>query len=65
MSPKHPGSRRTRSSKSSEPDDLFIAKLFEAGKWAQQNQQILVIAGVVAAVLVLGMVYYANLEYRF
>jgi len=62
MTKRHPGARKVRNDKKGEPDDLFIAKLFEAGKWAQSNQQLLTIGLVVAAIGVLGVMYWFNYQ---
>ena len=43
MSQRHPGARRTTHEASQEPDDVFIAKILHAGKWAEANQQALLV----------------------
>ena len=60
MSKRHPGSRRTHQEPSSDPDDLFIAKILEVGNWARANQQLVTIPGVVVAISVAGLVYYTG-----
>ena len=60
MSQRHPGSRRTHQDQSSEPDDIFIAKLLEIGNWSQANQQLLTILGIVVVIAVAGSVYYVR-----
>ncbi len=60
MSKRHPGSRRTHQEPSSDPDDLFIAKILEVGNWARANQQLVTILGVVVAISVAGLVYYTG-----
>jgi predicted negative regulator of RcsB-dependent stress response len=57
MAQRHAG---TRKSKQGEPDDVFVAKVLEVGKWAETHQQLLTVLGVVAAILVLGLVYYRS-----
>lgn len=60
MSQRHPGARRTKSEGSQEPDDIFVAKILGAGKWAEANQQVLTVAGVVLAIGIAGLVYYGS-----
>ena len=60
MSQRHPGARRTASRSSSEADDVFIARLLQLGKWAEGNQQVLVVAAVVIAIGVFGLVSWGN-----
>ena len=55
---RHQGTRNR--SKQSEPDDVFVAKVLEVGKWAESNQQLLTVLIVVVAVGMLGLVYYRN-----
>lgn len=57
MAQRHQG---TRNRKQSEPDDVFVAKVLEVGKWAESNQQLLTVLIVVVAIGVLGLVYYSN-----
>lgn len=57
MAQRHQG---TRKSKQSEPDDVFVAKVLEVGKWAESNQQLLTVVVVVIAIGILGLVYYTN-----
>ena len=57
MAQRHQG---TRKSKQGEPDDVFVAKVLEVGKWAEANQQLLTVIVVVIAIGVLGLVYYTN-----
>ena len=42
------------------PDDVFVARTLEFSEWARQNTQVLVIFGIVLALLVGGVLYYAN-----
>lgn len=58
---KHPGARRTRHDRD-EPDDVFVAKVLEMGKWATSNQQFLTVLGVVAAIVIAGVIYYGNYQ---
>lgn len=55
---RHPGARRTHSTTSPEPDDVVIAKAFEATSWARQNSRALVIG-----VIVLGIAIFAVVQY--
>lgn len=48
------------STKVTEPDDAFIAKLVELSTWATSNRQTLIIFGVVLAAVVGGVIYYVN-----
>ena len=59
---KHPGARRTRHEQRDDPDDMFLAKVLEAGKWATSNQQVLTVLGVVAAIVFAGVIYYRNYQ---
>ena len=58
MAKRHPGSRRTYQEPSTDPDDIFIARVLEVGNWARGNQQLVTILGVVAVIAVAGVVYY-------
>ncbi len=60
MSKRHPGSRRAARESSQEPDDVFIAKVLHLGKWAESNQQVLLVAAVLIAIGVFGLVSYGN-----
>jgi len=60
MSHHHPGSRRTQHDHQDDPDDLFLAKVLQIWKWAQSSQQLLTVLGVVAVILVAGLMYYRN-----
>lgn len=60
MSQRHPGSRKRKQKKDSEPDDIFVAKILEIGNWAEKNRQLLTVLGVIALILVAGGVYYSN-----
>jgi predicted negative regulator of RcsB-dependent stress response len=59
MSKRQPGQSRTKQSQG-EPDDLFIARVLELGKWAQANQQVMTVLGVLAVIAVAGVIYYGN-----
>ena len=52
MAKRHPGSRRTYQEPSTDPDDIFIARVLEVGNWARGNQQLVTILGVVAVIAV-------------
>lgn len=54
-----PSSRRP-SKRQGEPDDAFVATVFEASSWAKQNQATLVVLGIVVAVLVLAGTWYLD-----
>src|SRR5687767_9717379 len=56
MPKQQPAARKTQAS--SEPDDVFVARVFHAGKWAEKNQQLLTILGVVVAIAIAGLIYY-------
>lgn len=61
MAKRHPTSgRRPTQGPTNEPDDVFVAKVFEASVWAKRNSQALILLGVVLAVLVGGGLYYLN-----
>ena len=62
MSQRHPGARRTHQEQSSDPDDVFLAKVLHVGKWASANQQLLTVFGVVAVIVIAGVVYYGNYQ---
>jgi predicted negative regulator of RcsB-dependent stress response len=60
MSQRHPASRKTQHESGSEPDDVFIARVLHAGKWAEKNQQVLTVLLVVVAIGVAGLLYYRS-----
>ena len=62
MSQRHPGARRTHQEQSNDPDDIFLSKVLEVGKWVGGNQQLLTVLGVVAVIAVAGVVYYRNYQ---
>ena len=62
MSQRHPGARRTHQEQSSDPDDIFLAKVLNVGKWTSANQQLLTVFGVVAVIVIAGVVYYGNYQ---
>ena len=57
--PKHPTARRVHREADS-PDDAFVANVLEASVWAKKNSRLLLIAGIVLVVGVLGTLYYVN-----
>lgn len=58
---RHPtSSRRPKKDAASEQEDAFLAKVYGASTWAEQNSQMLILLGVVLAVLVGGAFYYVN-----
>ncbi len=64
MSQRHPGARRTTHEASHEPDDVFIAKILHAGKWAEANQQALWVMAVVVVIAIFGFRSYGNSRER-
>jgi len=58
MAQRQPGSRRAKGSQ--EPDDVFVAKVLHAGKWAEANQQLITILIVVVAIAFAGLLYYRS-----
>lgn len=58
MSKRQPGQSRKKSE--GEPDDLFIARVLDIGKWAQANQQVMTVLGVLVVIAVAGVIYYGN-----
>jgi len=60
MSKRHPGSRRVHEQPSTDPDDLFVAKILEIGNWIRTNQQVMTILGVIVAIVIAGVVYYSG-----
>ena len=60
MAKRHPGQRRLTQDKVEHEDDIFIAKVLEAGTWAKSNQQLLTIAAVLLVVAVASVLYYRN-----
>lgn len=59
MAKRRPGQSRNKQSEG-EPDDLFIARVLELGKWAQANQQVMTVLGVLLVIAIAGVVYYGN-----
>jgi tetratricopeptide (TPR) repeat protein len=59
MSKRQPGQSRSKQSQG-EPDDLFIARVLELRRWAQANQQVMTVLGVLAVIAVAGVFYYGN-----
>jgi predicted negative regulator of RcsB-dependent stress response len=60
MSKRHPASRRAPQESNQEPDDVFVARVLHAGKWAEHNQQILTVLAVVVAIGIAGLLYYRS-----
>lgn len=54
---RHPSAGRIRR-QSTEPDDVFIARLLELSEWARRNVRIIVGVAVVLVLVVLGFLYY-------
>lgn len=59
MSKRQAGQSRNKQSQG-EPDDLFIARVLDLGKWAQANQQAMTVLGVLLVIAVAGVLYYGN-----
>jgi tetratricopeptide (TPR) repeat protein len=60
MAKRHPTRRRIVAEKPAEPDDAFVAGVFELSTWARMHSQLLILAGVALALLAGGVVYYAT-----
>jgi predicted negative regulator of RcsB-dependent stress response len=60
MAKRPPTRRRTQPDKAAQPDDVFVAQVFELSTWAQKNSQILILAGIALALVIGGAVYYAS-----
>ena len=58
MSKRHPGSRRAHQAPSTDPDDVFIARVLEVGNWARANQQLVTILGLVILIAIAAAWYY-------
>ena len=58
MAKRHPSRRRLAGEHEHDPDDLFVAKAVEFTAWAKNNNQTLILLGVVVTILVAGVVYY-------
>ena len=54
---RHPTARRVHRQDSA-PDDVFVAGVLETSAWAKQNSRMLVIGGIVAAVVILGTIFF-------
>lgn len=60
MSQRHPGARRASQKSRHDPDDVFVARVLHLLKWTEGNQQVLIVAGVVVAIVIAGFVYYGR-----
>jgi len=60
MAKRHPTSRRRPAQERHEPDDVFVAKVFELSTWARKNSQTLILFGIVLALVLGGVVYYVD-----
>lgn len=58
MAKKNPGSKKN----SDAPDDAFLARLLALSKWAENNVQVMVVAGLVLALAVGAGIYYYNYQ---
>ena len=56
---RHPTARRVKHSPDA-PDDVFIARALEASTWASRNRQLVIIGSIIAAVAIIGILYYAH-----
>jgi tetratricopeptide (TPR) repeat protein len=54
---RHPTARRVHRT-GAEPDDAFVAGVLETTAWAKQHQRALIIGGVAAAVIIIGLVLF-------
>lgn len=59
MSNRQPGQSRSKQ-RGGEPDDVFIARVLEVGKWAQANQQVMTVLAVLVVIGIAGLIYYGN-----
>jgi len=64
MAQRHPtSSRRTdRTSQNAEAEDAFVARVYQASTWAQENTQTLILLLLILAAIIAGGVYY--IDYR-
>lgn len=60
MSKRHPGARKAKQASQAAPDDVFVAKVLHAGKWAEANQQLVTVLIVVVAIAFAGFLYYRS-----
>lgn len=60
MSQRHPGTHRAKPATIQEPDDVFVARVLHAGKWAEAHRQLLTAAVVVVSLAVAGLLYYRS-----
>lgn len=61
MAQRHPGSSRRRpDDKTTEADDVFIARVLELSGWAKNNSQVLILFGVAVAVVIFASLYYVD-----
>jgi predicted negative regulator of RcsB-dependent stress response len=56
---RHPTARRVHR-QDAEPDDVFVARVLETSAWAKQNSRMLVIGGIIAAVVIIGLFYFVT-----
>jgi predicted negative regulator of RcsB-dependent stress response len=56
---RHPTARRVHREDST-PDDAFVAGVLESTAWAKQHQRALIIGGIIAAVLIAGLVLFLS-----
>lgn len=60
MAQRHPTSRKRQPNKKEDPDDVFVAKVFEISTWARENTQALILFGIALVVVVAGAIYYVD-----
>lgn len=56
---RHPTARRVHRQDSA-PDDVFVARVLETSAWAKQNSRMLIIGGIIAAVVIVGLFYFVS-----
>lgn len=56
---RHPTARRVHRQEAA-PDDVFVARVLETSAWAKKNSRMLVIGGIIAAVIVVGLLYFVT-----
>jgi predicted negative regulator of RcsB-dependent stress response len=56
---RHPTARRVHRQDSA-PDDVFVARVLESSAWAKQNSRMLITGGIIAAIVIVGLVYFVS-----
>ena len=57
----HPASRRQPHTPEHQ-DDAFVASVLDMSRWATQNRQVLILAGIVLTLVIFGGLYYLNFQ---